>query len=152
MDKYITQKGHKMLVERLDKLQSDRPNRLNDMVDARSIPGDDMLELTEAKRRLESLDKKISDIMIALDTNKIFQKRLPDNIEFGDKVEIEFVDGDTFIYNIVGTDEIIFWEDSMSVNSPLAQAIYGRKKGDEIEIELPSGFHTVIVKNIDKMI
>lgn len=151
MDKYITEKGHKMLEDRLNALQEERPGILNDMIDARDIPGDDMIELTEAKRRLEEQDKKISDIGIALDTNKIFQKRLPENVEFGDMVEIEFDDGDVFTYKIVGTDEIIFWENSMSVASPLAQAIYGKKIGDEVEIELPSGFKTVLINKIDKM-
>ena len=150
MEKYITKQGHKMLEDRLNELQKERPGILSDMIDARDIPGDDMIELTEAKGRLEEQDKKISDIGRALDTNKIFQKRLPENVEFGDKVEVEFDGGDVFTYNIVGTDEILFWENSMSVASPLAQAIYGKKIGDEVEIELPSGFRTVIINKIDK--
>jgi transcription elongation factor GreA len=63
-----------------------------------------------------------------------------DRVQFGAKVTV--VDEETekeSTYQIVGSDEAEVNEGRLSVTSPLARALIGKKSGDAIELNTPSG-------------
>ena len=64
-----------------------------------------------------------------------------DKITFGAHVRIEeeSEEGKKRLYQIVGEDEADVHKGKISINSPLARSLIGRKKGDEFEFHSPGG-------------
>ena len=45
-------------------------------------------------------------------------------------------------YQIVGDDEADIRRGLISINSPIARALIGKKPGDEVEVAAPGGAHS----------
>lgn len=84
-----------------------------------------VLELEDKLRRAEVID---------------VSKLAGESIMFGATVTL--IDEDTdekSTYQIVGTDEADIKAGLLSVTSPLARALIGKKKGDQVEVSTPGG-------------
>jgi transcription elongation factor GreA len=63
-----------------------------------------------------------------------------DKILFGSTVELENMDtGEGVIYTIVGAFESNVEKGFISISSPLAKHLIGKKRGDEVVVKLPKG-------------
>jgi transcription elongation factor GreA len=63
-----------------------------------------------------------------------------DKIVFGATVILEEQEsGQKITYQIVGGDEDIIKNNKISITSPLARSMIGKKEGDEIEVNAPRG-------------
>ena len=61
-------------------------------------------------------------------------------ITFGATVTLNDVDNDTqVVYHIVGEDESDAASGKISISAPIARAMLGKKKGDEVIVKLPKG-------------
>lgn len=151
-DKYITQYGLDKLMLSLEELQSQRPQFLEDVVNARSIPGDDNSDLTLAVSAIEALDLKIKELTDIVELSEVYTCKYGDSVEFGDIVTLLSEDKEEVSYKIVGTNEIGFCANSscMSVMSPIAQAVLGHGVGDEVDIQLPSGYLVYTIVGMEK--
>ena len=58
---------------------------------------------------------------------------------FGSRVTLADEDGGTREYRIVGPDEADAREGLISVGSPIARALLGRREGESVEVQLPRG-------------
>lgn len=58
---------------------------------------------------------------------------------FGSRVSLEDEEGGTREYRIVGPDEADAKAGLISVESPLARALLGRREGETVEVRLPRG-------------
>jgi transcription elongation factor GreA len=63
----------------------------------------------------------------------------PGIVELGDEVVVEFTAGDTERFLVVDPIEAPLDDLRISVASPLAQALIGRRVGDQVEVEAPDG-------------
>ena len=63
----------------------------------------------------------------------------PDIVELGDEVMVEFAAGDTERFLVVDPIEAPLGDLRISVESPLAQALIGRRVGDQVEVDAPAG-------------
>ena len=62
-----------------------------------------------------------------------------DRVGYGSRVELEDLDDETTaIYRIVFPEEVDDAPDSISISSPVAQALLNKSEGDEVVIRLPS--------------
>ena len=140
----ITKEGFNRLREELKRLKTvDRKDVIEAIKDARSH-GDlsENAEYDAAKEkqgfveaRIAELESKLSKMEI-IDISSIKSER----VTFGAKVEIENLDsGDIRIYKIVGPDESDIKNNLISVLSPIARALIGKKIGDEAIVVSPSG-------------
>jgi transcription elongation factor GreB len=68
---------------------------------------------------------------------------------FGARVRVEDDAGREHAYRIVGPDETDAKAGDISVDSPLARALLRKRAGDEIEVVLPSGKATFLVRRVD---
>jgi len=85
--------------------------------------------------RVAELEDKISRAEI-IDVSKLSGKQ----IKFGATITV--VDEDTDeknSYQIVGPDEADIREKRLSITSPLARAVIGKKVGDTVEVTTPNG-------------
>jgi transcription elongation factor GreA len=140
----ITKEGFNRLRDELKRLKTvERKDVIEAIKDARSH-GDlsENAEYDAAKEkqgfieaRIAELESKLSKMEI-IDISTIKSER----VTFGAKVEIENLDsGDIRIYKIVGPDESDIKNNMISVLSPIARALIGKKIGDEAVVVTPSG-------------
>ena len=88
-------------------------------------------QLGEIDRRVRYLSKRI-DIMQIVDrppADHLRPFRCLDHLE-------QFIDG-AVDYRIVGVDETDAQKDFISIDSPVARALLGKKTGDTMDVELP---------------
>ncbi|MBM3600097.1 MAG: transcription elongation factor GreA [Alphaproteobacteria bacterium] len=85
--------------------------------------------------RIVELEDKISRTEV-IDVSKLSGK----NVTFGTTVTLADEDTDEkSVYQIVGTDEADIAQGRLSVTSPLARALIGKKVGDSVEVSTPRG-------------
>ena len=88
-------------------------------------------ELREIDRRIRYLQKRLPDLKVV--------DQAPDNkdhIFFAAWVTVETEEGDEKEYRIVGPDEIDASKGYISIDSPLARKLLGKKIDDEVVIEV----------------
>ena len=103
------------------------------------------------KRRLREIDSRVRYLTKRLDELQIVERRPddPEKVFFGAYVTPEDEAGEERTYRIVGPDEFNLREDKLSVDSPLARAMLGKRLDDEVVLHSPEGqkrFYVVDVR------
>lgn len=103
------------------------------------------------KRRLREIDSRVRYLTKRLDELQIVERRPddPEKVFFGAYVTLEDEVGEERTYRIVGPDEFNLREDKLSVDSPLARAMLGKRLDDEVVLHSPEGqkrFYVVDVR------
>jgi len=140
----MTKEGHQKLQEELKHLKNvERPKIVKAIEEARGH-GDlsENAEYHAAKEKQSFLETRIMDIQGKLaNANIIDTSRLSsDKVVFGATVTLLDVDTEeTVRYRIVGEDESDIKAGKISVHSPIARALIGKNKEDEVEVTTPRG-------------
>jgi transcription elongation factor GreA len=140
----MTAEGFARLQEEMKRLKTvDRPEVIRQIAEARDH-GDisENAEYHAARERqgfiegrLAELEDKISRAEV-IDPSALSGK----DVKFGATVTLADEDTDEKItYQIVGEDEADIKERRLSVTSPLARALIGKKVGDSVEVSTPRG-------------
>lgn len=129
----------------LDELVNTKRPKLVDRLSYARSQGDlsENSDYTNAKEELEFLDGQISELQEVLKTASVVDEKKSQNgknggVDVGKRVTVK-VDGDKHIFEIVGEWEADPSSKKISHESPLGQALMGRKVGDEVEVEAPAG-------------
>ena len=140
----LTVRGKGLLEEELRKLiHRDRPDVIRQIEEARSH-GDlsENAEYDAAKERQALVEGRIQDIQNKLagaevvDPSKIQSER----VVFGAKVKMFDCETDEEVtYQIVGVDEADVKKGLISILSPIARALIGKKAGDVAVVSSPKG-------------
>ena len=150
---YMSQEGYDKLVAELKQLESvERPKASAAIAEARD-KGDlsENAEYDAAKEAQAHLEEKINRIKMAISEAKIIDpSRLStDSVQILNKVELKNVkNGMKMVYTIVSESEANLKEGKISVNTPIAQGLLGKKVGDIAEIKVPQGMINLEVVNI----
>jgi transcription elongation factor GreA len=140
----ITPSGHKRLEEELHKLKTiERPSIIAAIAEARAH-GDlsENAEYHSAKEKQGFIEAKIADLEAKLSRAHVIDiaKIESEIIQFGATVKV--VDEDTeeeLIYKIVSDYEADVARRHISISSPVACALIGKRIGDSIEVITPKG-------------
>jgi transcription elongation factor GreA len=145
MDKIpMTAAGHTLLEAELKRRSAEeRPRIINAITEARSH-GDlsENAEYHAAKEQQSLNEGRIAEIETLLARAEIIDpsKLKGDTITFGATVKL--VDEDTEeekTYQIVGEVEADVKSGRISITSPIARALVGKKIGDQVEVTAPGG-------------
>jgi transcription elongation factor GreA len=144
----ITLRGAELLRVELRKLKAeDRPTVIRAIADARSH-GDlsENAEYHAAREQQGFIEGRIKEIEWRLAHAEVIDPAaLPDSgkVVFGATVDLAPVAGGADVsYQIVGDDEADIRRGLISINSPIARALIGKKPGDEVEVVAPGGAHS----------
>ena len=155
MDKIpITNIGFKKLEEELKTLKSiERPSVIKSIAEAREH-GDlsENAEYHAAKEKQSFIEGRIADLENKISRAEvIITKKLKSNkIIFGATVTLgEVGKKKQLVYQIVGTEEADVESGKISISSPLARALLGKKVDDSIEVNSPGGSKEYEVENIE---
>ena len=150
--RYITPEGEKALREELHQLwKVERPQVTSAVHEAakngdRSENGDYIY----GKRRLREIDSRVRFLNKRLDELEVVD-RAPDDpsrIFFGAAVILEDEDGEEQHWRIVGPDEFDLSAGKLSMDSPMARSLIGKRVDDEVVVQSPSGEKTYYVLEI----
>ncbi len=150
----MTQAGHAALEEELKKRQSvDRPRIVEAIAEARAH-GDlsENAEYHAAKEAQSHNEGRIAELEDKLARSEIIDvsKLSGDTIKFGATVTL--IDEDTdkkAVWQIVGESEADAKKGRISITSPLARALIGKKKGSSVEVVAPGGAKAYEVTKVD---
>ena len=141
---YMLQEGYDNMVAELKRLESiERPKASAAIAEARD-KGDlsENSEYDAAKEAQAHLEDKINKLKLAISEAKIIDvSRLSsDIVQILSKVEMTNLTTNTkMTYVIVSENEANLREGKISIKTPIAQGLLGKKVGDEVEIKIPRG-------------
>ena len=155
MDKIpITNIGFEKLEEELKNLKSvERPTVIKSIAEAREH-GDlsENAEYHAAKEKQSFIEGRIADLENKISRAEvIITKKLKSNkVIFGATVTLgEVGKKKQLVYQIVGTEEADVENGKISISSPLARALLGKKVDDSVEVYSPGGSKEYEVENIE---
>ena len=149
----MSQEGYDNLVAELKRLESvERPKASAAIAEARD-KGDlsENSEYDAAKEAQAHLEDKINKLKLAISEAKVVDtSRLSnDTVQILSKVEMtNLTTKAKMTYTIVSENEANLREGKISIMTPIAQGLLGKKVGDEVEIKIPRGTITLRIDNI----
>jgi transcription elongation factor GreA len=141
---YITRKGLEKLKKELDYLVNvERPAMSRLIAEARD-KGDlsENFEYTAAKEAQGMLELKISNLETVISNARVIDNSNLDSSEIRllNKIQIKNKGTNTIMeYVIVPESEADLKNGKISVGTPIAQGLLGKKVGDVVNIKVPSG-------------
>lgn len=141
---YITEEGLKKLREEIMQLESiERPRISRQIAEARD-KGDlsENAEYDAAKEAQGMLEMKISKLKDILVTSRIIdESKLDiDKVQLLNKVKVKNLNNNLIMtYMLVSESEANLKEGKISIATPIAKGLLGKKVGDKVEIQVPSG-------------
>ena len=146
---YLTSDGFLKLEEELDNLKKvERPDVINAIKEARA-QGDlsENAEYSAARERQAKLEARIKEIEYTLEHATIIENTNDGKVKVGSVITVEYDDGETEEYSIVGTNEADPFENKISNESPIAVSVMGKKEGETVSVDSPNGsFNIKLVK------
>ncbi|MDA9679076.1 transcription elongation factor GreA [bacterium] len=154
MDKIpMTEDGQKRLIKELKTLKTvERPLIVKAIADARS--NGDLSENAEyhaAREKQSFIEGRVAEIEDIISKAEIIDVTLLSGsvVKFGASVTIiNLEDKKESKYQLVGEFEADIESKKISVTSPIARALIGKKKGDYIEVSTPKGITSYEIKSV----
>lgn len=150
---YMSQEGYDKMVAELQRLESiERPKASAAIAEARD-KGDlsENSEYEAAKEAQAHLEDKINQMKLTIQEAKIIDtSRLSaDSVQIMCKVEMtNLTNKAKMTYTIVSENEADLRASKISIKTPIAQGLLGKKVGDEVEITIPRGTIRLRIDNI----
>ena len=149
---YVTPEGARRLRDELNQLwRVTRPEVTKNVSDAAAL-GDrsENADYIYGKNRLREIDKRIRYLTKRLDNLEIVDRtpEATDTIYFGAWVRVEDEDGKISELRIVGSDEFdpaLGW---ISLDSPMAKSLLGKKKDTSVLVNLPAGQSELFIVDV----
>jgi len=150
--RYSTAEGERRLRAELDELWRVLRPQVTKAVQEAAAQGDrsENAEYIYGKRQLREIDRRVRFLRKRLE-GMIVVRRPPDDrgrIFFGAWVQVEDDKGAAIEFRIVGPDELDPARRYVSMDSPLARALMGKRIDDEVTIEIPGGRRSYVVVGI----
>jgi transcription elongation factor GreA len=138
----MTKEGLNTLKKELNELVEIKRPKLVERLSYARQQGDlsENSDYLNAREELEFLDGRISELEQVLKTTSIIEvnNSKKDGVGVGTKVTVK-ANGNKIIFDIVGEWEADPVNKKISHESPLGQALVGKKIGEKVEVEAPVG-------------
>ena len=146
---HLTQAGVDELKAELDELVGLRSQIADRIKTAREF-GDlsENMEYSAARQDQERNEARISEIEhILANVQVITAPKSDSKVVLGSTVKLKSQDGKTKEFQVVGTVEAVPLNGKISDESPIGQALLGKKEGEDVEIKTPAD--TTVYKIVD---
>jgi transcription elongation factor GreA len=143
MEKIIlTEEGKKELEQRLKELRNELIPQVVQRIKVAREQGDlsENAEYHSARDEQGKLEGEALEIENKLKYGEVVKHSSSDVIQVGSKVVyLDIEENEEFTFTIVGTAEADYKKQKISIESPVGQAINGKKKGDIVTVKAPKG-------------
>lgn len=153
--KYFTKEGLDKLKAELDQLTSVERKKISNQIAEARDKGDlsENAEYDAAKDAQGMLELKISKLQAIINNAKIIDESKLDASKVLILSTVELKNpktGAVMKYTLVPENEADLKAGKISVTSPIAQGLLGKKKGDKAEIKVPAGVINLEIINITR--
>jgi transcription elongation factor GreB len=150
--RYITPQGRRRLVAELERLwRVERPKVTGEVAEAAAL-GDrsENAEYIYGKRRLREIDRRVRYLTKLIEKLSVVTETPGDRVRvyFGAWVTVEDEAGQAATYRLVGPDETDAPTGRISIESPVARALLGKRVGEEVLVRRPRGESELVVTAI----
>ena len=141
---FVTEEGFKKMKEELAYLESvERPSVIQQIAEARD-KGDlsENAEYDAAKEAQSHLETKIAKLKVQIANSRILDSTKIDtsSVQLLTKVTIKNVKtGAKMTYTLVPETEADLKSGKLSITTPIAKGLLGKKVGEQAEIKIPAG-------------
>jgi transcription elongation factor GreA len=140
----MTLDGHARMMEEIKHLKTVERPRIIRLIEEARAHGDlsENAEYHAAKEQQGWTEARVSELEDKISRAELIDisKLSGDTVKFGAKVTLVDEDSeDESSYQIVGEFEADVKKGKISISSPIARAIIGKKKGDSVEVNTPGG-------------
>lgn len=141
---YVTKEGLKKLNDDLDRLQNVERPKISKAIGEAIEKGDisENAEYDAAKDAQGMLEAKIAQIQDLISRCRIIDESQigTSKVQMLNKVTIKNMKtGAEMTYMLVSESEANFKEGKLSIHTPIAQALIGKKIGDHVAVTVPAG-------------
>jgi len=153
---YLTKEGYEKLVAELHDLkQAQLPAVIQRISEAREMW--DLSENFDYKSALEDrdlIDNRIAEVERLIEDVEIISEKKHTKwdtvVDYGSRVTVKMEDGKKSTVTIVGSWEVSINDDelSISLDSPLGQAIRGKKTGETVTMRMSTGRQIVEIVDV----
>ena len=148
---YLTKEKFDELEVELGRLKTEGRREVTESLKIAKELGDlsENSQYIEARDEQQRVERRISEIEQMLKEAEIITKRAKkrDDVEVGATVEVSR-GGDTVKFFIVGSSETDPVSGYISNESPLGRVLMGKKVGENVEVQTPSGKTAYKIKSI----
>ena len=146
---YLTAEGKARLEQELAYLKTEKVQQIADEM-GRAIAEGDLREnagYDEARRAMWQNNSRIAELEDILSRVQIVESGngVPTEVQIGVTVELETSTGQRMSVTMVGSHEADVFSGKISNESPLGQALMGKRVGDEVQVKSPKGSQTYVV-------
>ncbi len=149
---YVTKEGLEKLKNELQKRKTILRKEIAERIDRAKELGDlsENAEYAEAKDEQAFNEGRIMELGEMLQNAVVIEEAQGngDEIHVGSQIAVE-INGNTKEYTITGAAESDPSKGWISNESPLGKAFLGHKKGDEVEVDVPSGKATYKITKVN---
>jgi transcription elongation factor GreB len=150
--KYITPEGAQALRRELDELWRTRRPEVTRAVAEAAAQGDrsENADYIYGKKQLAEIDRRVRYLRKRLEGMRVVETvpSDPGKVYFGAWIELRDAAGTTTAHRIVGPDESSAAPAYISMDSPLARAVMGKARGDEVVVTTPEGERRLTIANV----
>ena len=143
---YLTEDGLNEMKKELEFLKLEkRPEVIAALKDARAL-GDlsENAEYDAARTEQAQVEGRIVELERMIENAVVIKDVKTDKVSIGTKVTLKYIDDDeTEVYTIVGSKEADPFENKISNESPIANAIMGLSVGTVVTVDSPNGKYDV---------
>ena len=152
---YMSQEGYDKLVAELSHLESVELPQVRDAIAEARDKGDlsENFEYHAAKREQSRLLGQIRFKQRVLENARVIDTALlaGDSVQLLSKVEMTNMGNQArMTYTIASPHEANLREGKISIKSPIAQALLGKKVGDVVEVHVPAGLLKLRIESISQ--
>lgn len=149
---YMTPAGHERLKAELAAQRTAR-HRVVEIVAWAASNGDrsENADYKEGKRRLREIDRRLRFLMHRIAHGQVVdpaENTQRDRVFFGATVTYANERDDAVTVSIVGVDEADLAAGKISIGSPVALALLGARRGDEVTVRTPRGAEVLEIVDI----
>ena len=109
---------------------------------------EELAALTQANPSVIGVRRARVLVQILQSVDVVEPKVVDERVGFGARVTIEDEHGQLVVYELVGPDEVDLAVRRISIASPVAQALLGKRAGDRAVIRRPKGDVEVTVRSV----
>jgi len=141
---YVTEEGLKKLQQELDRLTSVERAKVSQQIAEARDKGDlsENAEYDAAKEAQGLLELRIAKLKGTIASSRIIDESKLDNstVQILSKVTIKNTKNNaTMQYTLVAESEADLKSGKISINTPIAKGLLGKKQGDMVEVTVPAG-------------
>ena len=151
----ITAEGLKALKDRLEYLKTTGRAQISELIATARSFGDlsENAEYDAAKDQQAKMEGEIVELEAAIRTAVVVSDEEITNEKVNVGTTVRVLDQDEDFedeYRIVGPHEADPMNNAISIDSPVGAALIGKRKGDELTIEIPRGLSHLKVLSIER--